>query len=39
MSYLFYWTDVRPGETDILTPVKDARLVIRHLGCGEVIHT
>lgn len=30
------WTDTLPGESDILTPLKHERLVLRDL-CGEFI--
>ena len=31
------WTDIRPGEPDILTPLKDATLVITTLD-GASLH-
>ena len=32
-----FWTDIRPGEPDILTPLKDAALVIVALD-GSALH-
>ncbi|MDE0174227.1 MAG: hypothetical protein OYH76_01720 [Defluviicoccus sp.] len=35
---IHFWTDIRPGEPDILTPLKDATLLIITTLDGASLH-